>query len=70
MHPETPDTVMEPTAVAWSTLPAPFRIGFTPSTEADGIGFRVATTPVPSAVVLGSIGLTFTGWLLRRRKML
>jgi hypothetical protein len=70
MHPETPDTVMEPTAVAWSTLPAPFRIGFTPSTEADGIGFRVATTPVPSVVFLGSIGLTFSGWLLKKRKML
>ena len=26
--------------------------------------------PVPSAVILGSIGLTFTGWLLHRRKML
>lgn len=26
--------------------------------------------PVPSAFILGSIGITFTGWLLRRRKML
>ena len=26
--------------------------------------------PLPSAVILGSIGLTFSGWLLRRRKML
>ena len=26
--------------------------------------------PVPSAVILGSIGLTFSGWLLRRRRML
>ncbi len=26
--------------------------------------------PVPSAVILGSLGLTFSGWLLKRRKML
>lgn len=26
--------------------------------------------PVPSAVILGSLGLTFSGWLLRRRRML
>ena len=26
--------------------------------------------PAPGAVVLGSIGLTFSGWLLRRRRML
>ena len=31
---------------------------------------RIVLTPVPSAVILGSIGLTFSGWLLRRRKML
>jgi len=30
----------------------------------------ITLTPVPSAVILGSIGLTFTGWLLRRRRML
>ena len=34
-------------------------------------GFRVVEiVPVPSAVLLGSIGLTFSGWLLRRRRML
>jgi hypothetical protein len=26
--------------------------------------------PIPSAVILGSIGITFSGWLLRRRRML
>lgn len=26
--------------------------------------------PVPSAILLGSIGLTFTGWLLKRKRML
>jgi hypothetical protein len=30
---------------------------------------QIILTPVPSAVVLGSLGLTFSGWLLRRRKM-
>lgn len=70
MLPEIPDTVVEPTAVAWSTLPASFRIGFTPSTEADSMGFRVATTPVPSAFILGTIGITFTGWFLRKRRIL
>jgi hypothetical protein len=30
----------------------------------------IAHTPVPGAVILGAIGLTFSGWLLRRRKML
>ncbi len=29
-----------------------------------------ALIPAPGAVILGSIGLAFTGWLLRRRKML
>jgi len=32
--------------------------------------FGIALTPLPSAVVLGSIGITFSGWLLRKRKML
>jgi len=31
---------------------------------------RIVLTPVPSAVILGSLGLTFSGWLLRRRRML
>jgi len=26
--------------------------------------------PIPSAIILGSLGLTFSGWMLRRRKML
>jgi len=30
----------------------------------------LAIVPVPPAIILGSIGLTFTGWLLKRRKML
>ena len=30
---------------------------------------NVALVPVPSAVILGSLGLTFSGWLLKRRKM-
>lgn len=30
----------------------------------------IEPVPVPSAVILGSIGLTFTGWLLKKRKML
>ncbi len=29
----------------------------------------VELVPVPSAVILGSFGLTFSGWLLKRRKM-
>lgn len=38
----------------------------------DSVFFRVNVepVPVPSAVILGSIGLTFSGWLLKRRKML
>ncbi len=32
--------------------------------------YEPTVVPVPSAVILGSIGITFTGWLLRRRKML
>ena len=26
--------------------------------------------PVPSAVILGSLGLTFSGWMLKRKRML
>jgi len=38
----------------------------------DSVFFRVNVEPVlvPSAVILGTIGLTFTGWLLHKRKML
>lgn len=31
---------------------------------------QLTLTPVPSAVILGSLGLTFSGWLLRKRRML
>ncbi|UCH70810.1 MAG: hypothetical protein JSV29_02175, partial [Candidatus Bathyarchaeota archaeon] len=31
---------------------------------------KIVLTPLPSSVILGSIGLTFSGWLLKRRKML
>jgi hypothetical protein len=30
----------------------------------------LAFVPVPSAVILGSLGLTFSGWILRKRRML
>ncbi len=45
-----------------------------PSGEPIDTGFRVASVPaevvpVPSAVILGSIGLTFSGWLLKRKRM-
>jgi len=46
--------------------------GSTGLTEVNGllaIG-DIELVPVPSAVILGSIGLTFSGWLLRRRRML
>ena len=33
-------------------------------------GLQLKINPVPSAVILGSIGLAFSGWLLRRREML
>ncbi|MFH1883536.1 MAG: hypothetical protein ABIL62_12600 [Planctomycetota bacterium] len=31
---------------------------------------RIVLVPAPSAILLGSIGITFSGWLLRRRRML
>jgi hypothetical protein len=31
-------------------------------------GFLLLTL-IPSAVILGSIGITFTGWLLKRKRM-
>jgi hypothetical protein len=34
----------------------------------DGLTFEVV--PVPGAILLGSLGLTFSGWLLHKRKML
>jgi hypothetical protein len=36
----------------------------------DSVSITGTLVPVPSAVILGSIGITFTGWLLKRRKML
>lgn len=42
-------------------------------TETSGILQDVDTltvTPVPSAIILGSLGLTFSGWLLHKRKIL
>ena len=38
--------------------------------ESDSQGFRVVeVVPLPSAVILGSLGLTFSGWLLKRKRM-
>ena len=31
---------------------------------------KIVLTPLPSAVILGGLGLSFSGWLLRRRRML
>lgn len=33
-------------------------------------GLEIIHTPVPGAVILGGLGLTFSGWMLKRRKML
>jgi hypothetical protein len=38
--------------------------------EVDVSTTQLTFTPVPSAVILGSLGLTFSGWLLRKRRML
>jgi hypothetical protein len=38
--------------------------------ETHDLGLRVADTPLPSAVILGSLGLTFSGWLLKRKRMI
>jgi len=35
----------------------------------DASGSHGFVTPVPSAVILGSLGLTFSGWLLKRKRM-
>lgn len=34
------------------------------------VEYNINPIPAPSAVLLGSLGLTFSGWLLRRRRML
>ena len=31
---------------------------------------KIVLTPIPSAVILGSLGLTFSGWLLKRKRMI
>lgn len=55
---------------AWSTLWASFRMGIDPSTEADGVGFRVAAViPAPPAILLGTIGAAFVTWRRRRRAL-
>jgi len=46
-------------------LPASFRFGFTPSGESPSVGFRVASVPEPSALLLVSIA---AGVLLTRRR--
>jgi hypothetical protein len=35
---------------------------------AGGDGYSLAITPVPSAVFLGGLGLTISGWLLKRKR--
>ena len=49
-----------------------FGIGFDPDCHYwnDGITLTIETVPVPAAVILGSIGLSFSGWLLHKRRML
>ena len=51
-----------------------FGISFDPDCHFynDGVTLTIETThlPVPGAVLLGSIGLSCSGWLLRRRRML
>lgn len=49
-----------------------FGIGFDPDCHFnnDGVTLTIATVPVPGAVLLGSIGVSFSGWLLRKRRML
>ena len=50
----------------------PYRTGLSGVSSGNGGAYfdNFQITPVPSAVILGSLGLTFSGWLLRRRKML
>ncbi|MHC4728530.1 MAG: hypothetical protein ACYS17_15015 [Planctomycetota bacterium] len=47
-------------------------LGSTGLTEVNGllaIG-EVEVVPLPSAFILGSLGLTFSGWMLKRRRLL
>lgn len=48
---------------AWSTLQSSFRWGIGPLTEADGVGFRVASIPEPATLLL--LGLSVV--MLRRK---
>ena len=56
------------------SLDGNFGIGFDPDCHFynDGVTLTIETAhaPVPGAVLLGSIGLSCSGWLLRKRKML
>jgi len=36
----------------------------------NSVSIEAEVVPLPTAFILGSIGITFTGWLLKRRKML
>ena len=38
--------------------------------SSDSLDSRASVVPVPSAVILGSLGLTFSGWLLKRKRMM
>lgn len=50
-------------------LMSSFRNGYFPYHDHEYVGFRVAAvTPVPSAVILGGIGLAFSGLKLRKRR--
>ena len=39
-------------------------------TSVDYAKLHLQLVPVPSAVILGTIGLTFSGWLLKRKRMM
>lgn len=38
-------------------------------TDVDYAKLHIDPVPVPSAIILGSLGLTFSGWLLHKRRM-
>ena len=42
--------------------------GFSPRFHFKKVAIYKGKRPVPSAVVLGVLGLTFSGWILKRRK--
>jgi len=52
-------------------LSSSYRYAFEQTDEGSLLGFRIAAvTPVPGAALLGVIGLTFSGLLLKRKKMI